>query len=193
MNAKMFFVKKITYLLFVIVYFINLGAIAQTQHYLGIAACGGSPSGHAFVLWGTKDHPDSSFVFKAIGFYPKHHTWPNHFKSLIFKVPSEFLNEVNTGSLEDMHNLILVEVDTMTFKETESMIQKWKGHHFKLFTSDCVTFLQRTGEVGGLHMPSRSIFTLTPKSYVKRAVKFNKNSSNKIASCNNCCLRLSKK
>jgi len=185
--------KKISFILFLLIIINTLNAIGQTKHYLGVAACGGSPSGHAFVLWGTKDHPDSTFVFKAIGFYPKHHTWPNHFKSLIFKVPSEFLNEVNTGSLEDLHNLILVEVDTAIFKETQLMIDKWKGHAFKLFTSDCVTFLQRTGEVGGLTMPSRSFITLTPKAYVKRAVKFNKNSSNKIASCNDCCLRLTKK
>lgn len=164
----------------------NKGKDSTKTYYIGLAACGGSPTGHAFVLWGESNGKDSAIIFSAYGFYPQHHTWPNHFKSVIFKVPGEIESEIGTGSLEDMREFIIIKVNDTLYKEIRVMLKEWAKKDFKLFTNDCVTFVQKAGKKTSLKIPGRNLQTFTPKKFLRKILELNPNHPSTVLACPDC-------
>jgi hypothetical protein len=128
---------------------------------------GGSPPGHAFVVWGKDDEKKQMCSVEAYGFYPKEG------KGVFGPVPSEISNEaLKKGGPRSC--VLVVKVDQAQYQEAETIRRKWSEQgDFQLAKRDCVSFSDALASSLNLARPSRSK-ALLPQTYMKKLAEMNR-------------------
>jgi hypothetical protein len=142
------------------------------HYYLIFAARGGSPTGHAFVMWAEETEDNASSSYEGYGFYPEENTSGEISKTVLGPVPGRFIGEAKNHSWPLTTDRLVVEVDRSFFEISQLALQaaKQRPPMYQPIASDCVTFLEDVAKSIGLNAPPRTISTLLPQAYVRALI-----------------------
>src|SRR6266404_6084340 len=82
---------------------------AGRSYYVVLAARGGSTTGHALVVWGTKDAAHQSSRIQALGLYPESDC--DNCSSVIRTVHGRVMDEMQNHSVQEVTQQLIVKVD----------------------------------------------------------------------------------
>jgi hypothetical protein len=142
---------------------------SRNSYYVVLASRGGSPTGHAFVVWGIEDARQHRTTVRARGLYPDGNG--ANCSALVRNVPGGMLDELQTHSFQGIDQELIVRVDEAAYLRSWQVAQEWDcRHEFSLLSRDCVEFLRAVGLSLGLDMPRRGVTRWTPHAYVRALV-----------------------
>lgn len=140
---------------------------SKNAYFLVFMARGGSPTGHAFVVWGKDDADKKLCSEAAFGFYPKEG------KGVLGPVPGVIVDEMLTGKMKNVTDRLVVQVDQKTYEAAEAIRKKWADSEYKAADRDCVTFSQEVARAAGLVVPARDASELLPQKYMQSLINGN--------------------
>ncbi|MUG92096.1 hypothetical protein F7734_06345 [Scytonema sp. UIC 10036] len=138
----------------------------ENQYYLVFCARGGSPTGHAFIIWGVEDNNKLISAQEAFGFYPSQGT------GVFGSVPGSVKDEALSEKMNFITDRLIVQVDKTIFERAQKAISKWSTADYNLFSNNCINFVIDVARDAGLQVPSKS-GTVTPSGYVQNLIYSN--------------------
>jgi hypothetical protein len=177
--------KTKKWIAFIVFWFVRtvLTAGDDTKHYfLIISARGtdfetGSYAGHAFVSWATQVGQDSMISEKTAGFYPNKKAG---FIEMTFDTLQGHIENTFDGNSNDLNvpvEQIVLEVDSISWHESQRMESHLKQKYYNLFDFNCVHFVDKVVSATPLKRTQPKHFwfvPMRPLTYLKRMVHLNR-------------------
>lgn len=126
--------------------------------------------GHDFVLWSNQWPPAPLLTqCDTSGFYPYRAT--DQVAALFTPVSGAFVKEPRCPNPECVEYALVAAVDEEAYERSQKVRDQWQKAKFKVFDSDCVSFVDAVAATIGLQRPARA--TLFPQDYVSRLRELN--------------------
>ncbi len=138
-----------------------------SRYYVAIVARGGSPTGHAFVVWGKEDARRRISIQQAWGFYPK--SGSGFFGS----VPGVMRNEAFNPRSTLITDRVIIEVNRETFEQTLSIVDKWRTTDYRLFSRNCISFIREVAQGTNTLIPAWNRLDF-PATHVQKIIARNR-------------------
>ena len=136
------------------------------RYFVVFVARGGTPTGHAYVAWGTQTATSCSQV--GYGFYPV-----STVKAIAFQnVPGTLVNEAFNTNSTLITDRLIVEVNKEAFFDSQKACVTWATTDYNKFSSNCINFAMDCAKRTGLRVPSKDSIQ-TPSSYMQRLINSN--------------------
>lgn len=136
---------------------------------------GTSPTGHAFVAWGTENQGSQMSSYQAYGFYPKDRSKKGNKLSAVSAMPvaGEIVNEDEMHSVLATTDSLVVEVDRDGYTASLGIARMLSQSppKFRLLTTDCVGFLSMIASYVGMTVPPRTPLNSTPHAFVRDLIR----------------------
>lgn len=139
------------------------------RYYIVLAARNGSPTGHAFVIWGKEDSKHRYSSQTAFGFYPESGKKFGVFGS----VPGAIRNEALKPYSSLITDRVIIEVNSDWYEASKVEIAKWSTSDYRLFSRNCISFVRAVAQRTNTKLPAWSS-TDYPSTQVKKIIEKNR-------------------